>query len=453
MLSKTKKVIGLLLSLAMVMGLIPGAVVSAAVQTVSVSYQTHVQDIGWQGFVSDGAISGTSAQSKRLEGIEIQVYGDANLGITYSTHVQDIGWQGFVSDGAMSGTSGQSKRLEAIQIQLTGSDASIYDVYYCVHAQNYGWLGWAKNGASAGTAGYSYRLEAIQIVLVPKDSAAPGSTNNLFVQYVPLLAVSYRTHVQDYGWQTNVSNGISSGTSGESKRLEGICISLSGMPTSGGITYRTQVQDYGWMSWVSDDVSSGTSGQSKRLEAIQIKLTGDVSNVFDVYYRVHAQDFGWLGWAKNGESAGTESLSKRLEAIQIVLVKKDGAAPGSTVGAFKKDVSYSDKKVAAYGIAFLKEVLKNPNSLIINDVSFGLDGSDYIAIIDYEATNSYGAYVREYLLAWSIDGPSTAPYLYNSDVGYVDMYFSDYNPSISGPVFVNNNDIVSIPTQAFSYWY
>jgi len=448
-----KKISILFLCFIMTIAMIPATVVNATVNTVSVSYQTHVQDIGWQGFVSDGAISGTSGQSKRLEGIEIQVAGDSNLGITYSTHVQDIGWQGFVSDGAMSGTSGQSKRLEAIKIQLTGSDASIYDVYYCVHAENYGWLGWAKNGASAGTAGYSYRLEAIQIVLVPKDSPAPGSIDNSFVQYVPQSAVSYRTHVQDYGWQENVSNGASSGTSGESKRLEGICISLSGMPVSGGITYRTQVQDYGWMSWVSDDVSSGTSGQSKRLEAIQIKLTGDVSNTYDVYYRVHAQDFGWLGWAKNGESAGTEAYSKRLEAIQIVLVAKGGQAPGSTVGAFKKDVTYADKKAAAYAIEFLKEVLKNPNSLIINDISYGFYSSRFVAVIDYNATNSYGGYVRGYLLAWSISGPSTAPYLYNTDVGYVDMDFADYNPSITSPIFVNNNDILSIPTQEFTYWY
>jgi uncharacterized protein YjdB len=72
-----------------------------------------------------------------------------------------------------------------------------------------------------------------------------------------------------------------------------------------------------------------------RLEAIQIKLTGDMAKNYDVYYRVHAQNFGWMGWAKNGASAGTAGYSYRLEAIQIKLVKKGGAAPGSTANAYR----------------------------------------------------------------------------------------------------------------------
>ena len=54
-----------------------------------------------------------------------------------------------VSNGAMSGTSGQAKRLEAIELELYGEVAYYYDVYYRVHAQSYGWLGWAKNGETA----------------------------------------------------------------------------------------------------------------------------------------------------------------------------------------------------------------------------------------------------------------------------------------------------------------
>ena len=128
-------------------------------------------------------MSGTSGESKRLEGIEIKLTNkDYEGGIAYTTHVQTYGWQGdeddptsWMADGQMSGTSGESKRLEAIRIQLTGEIADHYDIYYRVHAQSYGWLGWAKNGEAAGTAGYSKRLEGIQIVIVPKGEAAPGS--------------------------------------------------------------------------------------------------------------------------------------------------------------------------------------------------------------------------------------------------------------------------------------
>ena len=142
-----------------------------------IKYQTHVQNIGWQGEKADGEMSGTTGQSLRLEAIKIQLSSSIDGGIVYKTHVQDYGWLNFVTNGQASGTTGQAKRLEAIQMQLTGNAMNQYDLYYRVHAQNFGWLGWAKNGESAGTAGYSYRLEGIQIVLVPKGGNAPGSTS------------------------------------------------------------------------------------------------------------------------------------------------------------------------------------------------------------------------------------------------------------------------------------
>jgi len=293
----------------------------------TVTYQSHVQDIGWQGWVNNGDISGTSGQSKRLEAIDIKL-GNVSGGIEYKTHVQDIGWMDWVADGVSSGTIGQSKRLEAIQIRLTGAAAQQYDVYYRVHAQNNGWLDWAKNGESSGTAGFGYRLEAIQIVLVIKGGAAPGSTARPYVDYYTQPMVSYQTHVQDIGWQDYVSNGTVSGTSGLSKRLEAIHIKLENI--AGGIEYRTHVQDIGWMDWVADGALSGTSGQSKRLEAIEIRLTGTAAQQYDVYYCVHAQNIGWMDWASNGSSAGTSGFGYRLEAIQIVLVPKGGAAPGAT---------------------------------------------------------------------------------------------------------------------------
>ena len=303
-------------------------------QTPSVNYSTHVQDIGWQGYVKGGSTAGTTGQSKRLEAIRIKLSNNTSYKgtIQYQTHIQDIGWQGWKMNDEMSGTSGQSKRLEAIRIKLTDELAENYDIYYRVHAQSFGWLGWAKNGESAGTAGYSYRLEAIEVKLVEKDGKAPGSAERPYIQRY----VSYQTHVQDIGWQGIKYDGEEAGTSGQSKRLEAINISLSNPLYSGSIEYQTHVQDVGWQGWKANGQMAGTSGQSKRLEAIRIKLTGEMAKQYDIYYRVHSQEFGWLGWAKNGESAGTEGYSYRLEAIQIQLVKKGGSAPGSTSNCFYK---------------------------------------------------------------------------------------------------------------------
>ena len=319
---------------------------------VTTSYRTHVQSFGWQNPVTNGVMSGTSGKAKRLEGIEISVSGNKNLGIQYATHCQTYGWLPWSANGEMSGTTGEAKRLEAIKIQLAGADKDKYDVYYRVHAQSYGWLGWAKNGEPSGTAGYAKRLEGIQIVVVKKTEAAPGldyagvnaskgvhdsrayiaKTNGTIT--IPGSAdstnIMYKTHVQSFGWQNWVLNGTMSGTSGKAKRLEGINIKLSNAAYAGGIQYRTHVQTYGWeKEWKKDGAMSGTSGEAKRLEAIQIKLYGEMANHFDVYYRVHAQSYGWLGWAKNGEEAGTAGYAKRLEGIQIVLVPKGGAAPAN----------------------------------------------------------------------------------------------------------------------------
>ena len=297
--------------------------------TANVLYQTHVQNIGWQGFVKDGAMSGTSGKSLRLEGIKIKL--DTNNitgGIEYRTHVQNIGWQKYVKNGAMSGTSGKSLRLEAIQIKLTGDISKKYDVYYRVHSQNFGWMGWAKNGESAGTAGFGYRLEGIEIKLVEKNKKAPGSTLNKFRQNV-----LYQTHVQNIGWQNYVGAGETSGTSGQSLRLEGIKIRIDS-EISGNVEYRTHVQNIGWQNYVKNGAMSGTSGKGLRLEAINIRLTGELAKKYDIYYRVHSQNFGWMGWAKNGESAGTAGFGYRLEGIQIVLVDKGSSAPGTTKNSF-----------------------------------------------------------------------------------------------------------------------
>lgn len=144
------------------------------------------------------------------------------------------------------------------------------------------------------------------------------------------LSISYRTHVQNIGWQNFVSDGVMSGSKGKGLRLEGIEIHLDNNKTGGSVEYRTHVQNVGWQDYVADGAMAGTKGKSLRLEAIQMRLTGDVSKKYDVYYRTHIQDYGWLGWTMNDGKSGSQGLSKRLEGIEIRLVEKGGAAPGST---------------------------------------------------------------------------------------------------------------------------
>ena len=161
----------------------------------------------------------------------------------------------------------------------------------------------------------------------PQYVCAKGVYEEITEEETANVTISYRTHVQSFGWQNPVTNGVMSGTTGKAKRLEGIEISVSGNKNL-GIQYATHCQTYGWLPWSANGEMSGTTGEAKRLEAIEIRLTGADKDKYDVYYRVHAQSYGWLGWAKNGEPSGTAGYAKRLEGIQIVVVKKTEAAPG-----------------------------------------------------------------------------------------------------------------------------
>ncbi len=147
---------------------------------MSLTYRTHVQKIGWQNGVSEGAVSGSVGQALRLEAFTMSLDSCLGNGIQYRAHVQNIGWQNWQNNGGIAGTTGQGLRAEAIQIRLTGQLAAMYDIYYRVHVEDYGWLDWAVNGASAGTEGYSHRLEALQVKIVLKGSTAPGSTQDAF---------------------------------------------------------------------------------------------------------------------------------------------------------------------------------------------------------------------------------------------------------------------------------
>ncbi|EGO6130821.1 hypothetical protein EL436_08745 [Enterococcus faecalis] len=320
----------------------PIAPAKAEEKVPDINYQTHIQDIGWQGVVKNGEISGTSRRSLRLEGIKMNISNSDLAGsVEYRTHVQEIGWQGYVKDNQLSGTSGKSLRLEAIQIRLTGEIANAYDVYYRVHIEDKGWLNWAKNSESAGSQSAAKRLESIQIKLVKKGEAAPEGNGKAFLigneakrpdEIKP--TVNYQTHVQNIGLQGVVKNGEIAGTSGKNLQLEAIKINLSDAALAGNIEYSTHIQNIGWQDYKANGALSGTTGKNLQLEAIKIKLSGDVSRYYDVYYRVHIQDKGWLNWAANGAPAGSQSASKRLEAIQIKIVRKGETAPKGSGKAF-----------------------------------------------------------------------------------------------------------------------
>lgn len=316
-----KKKISIIMTFVLILSTILSINVFAASEKVSIEYQAHVSDVGWQNAVTSTSSSvktaGTTGQAKRIEALKITLNdASGNSMIKYRTHVANVGWQNWKASGQIAGTTGKSLAIEAIQIVLNEPYASQYDVMYRMHVSNKGWLEWAKNGETAGSTGISLQAEAIQIKVVDKN----GVSSSGGITELTKPSLTYRTHIQDIGWQSTVKEGQTAGTTGRGLRMEAITVSLKDFDGNNGISYNAHVSDIGWQGWKSSGETAGTTGKSLAIEAIQIKLSSSLSPYFDIYYRMHCANKGWLGWAKNGEIAGTTGGGVQAEAIEIKLV-------------------------------------------------------------------------------------------------------------------------------------
>jgi len=139
---------------------------------------------------------------------------------------------------------------------------------------------------------------------------------------LPLIrcgTICYQAHVKGHGWVAWACNGGMSGTTGQSRRMEAVRISLSGGAPWMGITYRAHVQNQGWLPWVTAGQIAGTTGQSLRMEAFEARLE-DAPPHCRIEYRVHMEKLGWGPWTPEGSTAGTTGQSRRIEAIEIRFV-------------------------------------------------------------------------------------------------------------------------------------
>ncbi|WP_373483798.1 DUF3298 domain-containing protein [Acetobacterium sp.] len=283
-------------------------------------------------------------------------------------------------------------------------------------------------------------LLLILLLALPQTLLAAGS---LDAQTAPPFC-SYRTHVQNIGWQEWKSNGQTSGTSGQSLRLEAIEITVNDQGYDLGVEYQTHVQNVGWQELKYDGETSGTSGQSLRLEAIRINLTGSDADLFDIYYRVHAQNLGWLGWAKNGASAGSAGLSYRLEAIEIVIVNKGGAAPGSTLRPF----------VSVYSMAINQTQSQN---------YYDIDTLRWVYGSRYERPVFYDNSLVQLKLETFYDALETSWVQANNAeyMSFVNSYTTDpifranligkYENNVTATISYNNNNIISVTQEQYRY--
>ena len=149
--------------------------------TNNVLYSSHIQGIGWNSYVKDGEVSGTTGKGLRVEAIKIKLNSTLSGRIDYHVYVENEGWKNVVNNDTISGTVGKGKRLEGIRINIVGDISKYYQIYYRIHVSNVGWMDWATNAEYTGCFNSNKKIEAIQIKLVKKGMPAPGATTKKYL--------------------------------------------------------------------------------------------------------------------------------------------------------------------------------------------------------------------------------------------------------------------------------
>src|ERR1700712_2191652 len=106
--------------------------------------------IGCIGFGLAGAALGVGAASPGAAPADVP----SSYLVQYSAHVQNIGWQSPVADGATAGTVGQGLRMEALEVNVNRAVPELAYAHICANA-NVKAVGWLTgcDGARAGTEG------------------------------------------------------------------------------------------------------------------------------------------------------------------------------------------------------------------------------------------------------------------------------------------------------------
>lgn len=126
----------------------------------AVSISNHPNN-GWTSAECNTTILGD--YHNQIEAIEMVVSPDVGE-VGYDTHIENIGWQGYRYNGAMAGTVGSALRMEAFRAWLVGSSPD-HHINYNVYLPDFN--GWQRpaaiDGQVAGTTGASEPITALWI--------------------------------------------------------------------------------------------------------------------------------------------------------------------------------------------------------------------------------------------------------------------------------------------------
>lgn len=116
-------------------------------------------------------------------------------------------------------------------------------------------------------------------------------------------------------WYRGVERRVSDpvmGTTGEGRRVEGICVNATKLPPKlAGCTlyYRVHMSEIGWSPWIREGGYAGTRGQGRQIEAMEMRFqveqdASEPMGTGGILYQVHVQDYGWLPIVHDGMAEG-----------------------------------------------------------------------------------------------------------------------------------------------------
>ena len=234
---------------------------------------------------------------------------DIGIGYVVPTSGPYAGWHQVVTNLAAYPNSTQSPTTgvpagtqykTTIQLNLRSGPGTTYSI-----------LGYGVTGtivtATGNTSGIWYEVKM--------GSQTGWMSSDYLTKYADpaTSTISYAGHVQNIGWQSNVSNGATAGSVGQGLRLEALRFATSGQ------TVRAHVQNIGWQNYSTGATTIGTTGQGLRMEAIQIKSTvaGET-----IRCQAHVENIGWMPEVGDGQVCGTTGQGLRLEAVRFRVVKQ-----------------------------------------------------------------------------------------------------------------------------------
>ena len=110
-----------------------------------------------------------------------------------------------------------------------------------------------NNLCTIGTIGKALRLE-------------------MFSMTIDGIDFTYSIHEQSVGDEPMQVEGTALGTIGVSKRIEGIVINVTSIPTGFKLQYRGNIQNLGMSPWVDSGIFVGSKNKSLRLEEIEVQV-------------------------------------------------------------------------------------------------------------------------------------------------------------------------------------